>query len=101
MAFGVAPLELALEPVELPLDLGPAHATVVVRAFDFGIISIAVRLGVAGAVARVCRSGGGGAARGRFGRRLGVLEQSVTADTALARRGGRRAAHRARWKRIT
>lgn len=47
MTFGVAPLELALEPVTLPLDLGPAHATVVMRAFDFGIISIAVRLEVA------------------------------------------------------
>ena len=47
MTFGVAPLELALEPVTLPLKEGPVHATVSVRAFDFGIISIAVRLAVA------------------------------------------------------
>jgi hypothetical protein len=47
MTFGVPPLQLPLPPVSLDLPGGPLEATVMVRLFDFGVISIALRLPVA------------------------------------------------------
>ena len=44
MAFGVPPLELALPPVSLALEDGPATAAVVARVYDFGVVSLALRL---------------------------------------------------------
>jgi hypothetical protein len=47
MAFGVPPLALALDPVTLELDGQRVTAGVTVRLYDFGAISIALRVAVA------------------------------------------------------
>ncbi len=47
MAFGVPPLALALDPVTLELDGQKVTAGVTVRLYDFGAISIALRVPVA------------------------------------------------------
>ncbi len=47
MAFGVPPLALALDPVTLELDGEPVQAGVTARLYDFGAISIALRIPVA------------------------------------------------------
>lgn len=46
VAFGTAPLVLALDPLVLPLEDGPAQANVSVRVFDFGVVSIALRVAI-------------------------------------------------------
>jgi hypothetical protein len=48
MAFGVPPLALALDPVTLELDGEAVQAGVTARLYDFGAISIALRVPVAG-----------------------------------------------------
>ena len=48
VAFGVAPVEVALEPVLLRLDTVTATAGVTVRLYDFGVVTIALRLPVSG-----------------------------------------------------
>ena len=48
MAFGVPPLALALDPITLELDGVPVRAGVTARLYDFGAISIALRVPVAG-----------------------------------------------------
>jgi hypothetical protein len=48
MAFGVPPLALALDPVTLELDGQAVQAGVTARLYDFGAISIALRVPVAG-----------------------------------------------------
>ena len=48
MAFGVPPVQLTLEPVTLDLPSGSLEAAVTARLFDFGVISIALRLPAAG-----------------------------------------------------
>jgi len=48
MAFGVPPLALTLDPVTLELDGEPVQVGVTARLYDFGAISIALRVPVAG-----------------------------------------------------
>lgn len=48
MAFGVPPLALALDPVTLEFDGQAVQAGVTARLYDFGAISIALRVPVAG-----------------------------------------------------
>ncbi|MBV9537925.1 MAG: hypothetical protein JOY70_03210 [Acidisphaera sp.] len=48
MAFGVAPLALALDPVELHLETGRVTASVAARLYDFGAVTLALRVPVAG-----------------------------------------------------
>jgi hypothetical protein len=47
MAFGEPPLVLALDPVALPLEGGAVEAVVTARLYDFGAVSIALRVNVA------------------------------------------------------
>jgi hypothetical protein len=47
IAFGVPPVSLGLGTIALPLPDAPLQATVTARLFDFGVISIALRLPVA------------------------------------------------------
>ncbi len=47
MSFGVAPLALALQPVEVALDGITVGATVTVRLYDFGVAAVALRIAVA------------------------------------------------------
>jgi hypothetical protein len=49
MAFGVPPLELALEPVMLTLDGAEVSVAATARLYDFGVISVALRLPAQGA----------------------------------------------------
>ena len=44
MAFGVPPVEFALDPVVLPLASAPHTALVAARLYDFGVLTLAVRL---------------------------------------------------------
>ncbi len=44
VAFGVPPLTLALPPVSLTLPSGPVEATMTARLYDFGAISLALRV---------------------------------------------------------
>jgi hypothetical protein len=46
MAFGEPPLVLALDPVTLPLPTGPVEAAVTARLYDFGAVSLALRVNV-------------------------------------------------------
>ena len=46
VAFGVPPVALGLEPVSLDLAGGPFEASVTARLYDFGVISIALRIPV-------------------------------------------------------
>ncbi|HVC62529.1 MAG TPA: hypothetical protein VND19_19460 [Acetobacteraceae bacterium] len=48
MAFGVPPLALTLDPVTLEFDGAPVQAGVTARLYDFGAISIALRVPLAG-----------------------------------------------------
>ncbi|HEY4040915.1 MAG TPA: hypothetical protein VGM32_03620 [Rhodopila sp.] len=47
VAFGVPPVAIALGSVTLPLPDGPASAIATARLYDFGVVSIALRLPVA------------------------------------------------------
>lgn len=49
VAFGVPPLEIVLDPVSLPTTIGLMELTVTARLYDFGAVSLALRLPVAGA----------------------------------------------------
>ena len=44
MAFGVPPLEVELDAVTLPLETGTVEATVTARLYDFGAVSLALRI---------------------------------------------------------
>jgi len=44
LAFGVAPVEIALAPVTLSLGAGTVTAAVTARLYDFGVVTFAVRL---------------------------------------------------------
>ena len=46
LAFGVPPVALALGTITLLLPDGPLSATVTARLFDFGVVSIAIRVAV-------------------------------------------------------
>jgi hypothetical protein len=46
MTFGTAPLAVALEPATLALDDGPMQATATARLYEFGALSIALRVPV-------------------------------------------------------
>ncbi len=46
LAFGVPPVSLGLGAVTLPLSDGPVQATATARLYDFGVISIGLRLPV-------------------------------------------------------
>jgi hypothetical protein len=80
MAFGVPPLALALAPVTLALDGQNVTAAVTARVYDFGAISIALRIPVTAApwsafvqlLNQVDRAAGGGMERGPW---LALLEQ--------------------------
>ncbi len=45
MAFGVPPLAVTLDPVTIQLESGPIEATVTARLYDFGAVSLALRVG--------------------------------------------------------
>jgi hypothetical protein len=47
IAFGVPPVALGLGTIALPLPEGPLQATVTARLYDFGVVSIALRVPVA------------------------------------------------------
>ena len=49
MAFGVPPVTLMLEPVTLKLDSGEVTASATARVYDFGAVTIALRVPIAGA----------------------------------------------------
>src|SRR5665213_3574295 len=46
IAFGVPPVALDMGTLALPLPDGPLQATVTARLYDFGVISIALRVAV-------------------------------------------------------
>ena len=48
MAFGVPPVALALEPIDIPLPDGPVQASVTARLYDFGAVTLALRVPVRG-----------------------------------------------------
>ena len=48
MAFGVPPVTLNLEPVTLKLDSGEVTASATARVYDFGAVTIALRVPIAG-----------------------------------------------------
>lgn len=48
VSFGVAPLTVSLDPVALTLQDGLCAAEVTARLFDFGVVSVALRVPVAG-----------------------------------------------------
>ncbi len=48
VAFGVPPVELALDPVSLTLGAERASASVTARLYDFGVVTFAVRVAAAG-----------------------------------------------------
>jgi hypothetical protein len=48
MAFGVPPVTLTLEPVTLKLDRGEVTASATARVYDFGAVTIALRVPIAG-----------------------------------------------------
>jgi len=48
LAFGVPPVAFGLGIISLPLADGPVPATVTARLFDFGAVSIAIRVAVTG-----------------------------------------------------
>jgi hypothetical protein len=48
MAFGVPPVTLTLEPVTLKLDSGEVTASATARVYDFGAVTIALRVPIAG-----------------------------------------------------
>lgn len=48
VAFGVAPVALALDAVPLALEDGPVQANVTARLHDFGVVSLSLRVPVAG-----------------------------------------------------
>ena len=48
LAFGVPPVAFVLGIISLPLADGPVPATVTARLFDFGAVSIAIRVAVTG-----------------------------------------------------
>jgi hypothetical protein len=47
VAFGVPPVALGLGTIALPLPEGPLQATVTARLYEFGVVSIALRVPVA------------------------------------------------------
>ncbi len=47
IAFGVPPVALGLGTITLPLQDGPVQASITARLFDFGVVSIALRVTVA------------------------------------------------------
>ena len=70
MAFGVAPVALALDPVVLELDGTEVTATATARLYDFGAVTIALRVPVADA------------SWTSFVRQLNAVDQSVAAGAA-------------------
>ena len=46
IAFGEPPVSIGLGTISLPLSDGPTHATATARLFDFGVVSIALRVPV-------------------------------------------------------
>jgi hypothetical protein len=71
MAFGVPPLALALDPVTLELDGQVMTAGVTVRLYDFGAISIALRVPVTETVWQ------------GFLRRLNQVERALAAEAGV------------------
>lgn len=72
MAFGVPPLALALDPVTLELDGHSVQAGVTARLYDFGAISIALRV----PIADIAWSG--------FVQRLNQVERTLGGSTTAA-----------------
>ena len=87
MAFGVPPLEVALDPVTLDLPGQPVSADVTARLYDFGAIAIALRVPAAGLdwsgfvqrLNQVDRALGGGAAAGLWTQLLGKVRGPLAA----------------------
>ena len=48
MAFGVPPLTIILDPITTEIDGRPTTATVTARLYDFGAVTLAIRVAVAG-----------------------------------------------------
>src|SRR3954447_5429657 len=46
VAFGVPPLVLVLEPVAMEFDAGTVMASVTARLYDFGVVSLVLRIPV-------------------------------------------------------
>ena len=65
VAFDVPPLVLGLDPVTLTLDGAPATAAVTARLYDFGVVSLALRVGA------------NGLAWSAFAARLGAVDRSL------------------------
>jgi hypothetical protein len=74
MAFGVPPLTIALEPVMLAIDGSELQATVTARLYDFGAMTIALRVAAADL------------AWPDFVARVNAVERSLAADDGLFRR---------------
>lgn len=72
MAFGVPPLALALDPITLELDGHAVQAGVTARLYDFGAISIALRV----PIADIAWSG--------FVQRLNQVERTLGGSTTAA-----------------
>ena len=70
MAFGVPPVALALDPVTLALDGTEVVAAATARIYDFGAVTIALRVPVANASWTA------------FVRQLNAVDHSVAADAA-------------------
>ncbi len=67
MAFGVPPVAVELEPVTLALDHGNVAATATVRLYDFGAVTIALRVPIMNAT------------WAQFVRQLNAVDRNVTA----------------------
>jgi hypothetical protein len=87
MAFGVPPLALALDPVTLELGGETVQAGVTARLYDFGAISIALRVPIAGMgwsdfvhrLNQVDRTLGGGTAAGPWTQLLAQVRGPLAA----------------------
>ena len=72
VAFGVPPLALGLGPVTLDLPDGPLQALVTARLFDFGVVSLMVRVPV------------NGLPWDAFGRRLNAVDALLGAEAGTS-----------------
>jgi hypothetical protein len=72
MTFGVAPVAIVLDPVVLILDGMEVAAAATARLYDFGAVSIALRIPVAGS------------SWNDFVRQLNMVDQTVEAEAANA-----------------
>jgi hypothetical protein len=72
VAFGVPPVAIGLGTIELPLPAGSAQATVTARLYEFGVVSIGLRVPVADL------------AWSAFSQRVNAVDRAVGLAPALA-----------------